>query len=188
MFTPLQLGALRLEHRVVMAPLTRNRGTPEFAPGPNSAAYYAERATRGGLLVTEATPISPETPWEFAPGIYTDAQVAGWRQVTDAVHARGGLISLQLWHVGRTAHESWGKNPALAALGRPLPTVSSSAVRIERGVTTEWPSLRSVPYSTPRALSAEEVRVRIVDDYRRAAVNAKRAGFDAVEVVSGGVA
>src|SRR5438045_2893995 len=113
MFQPLQLGSLQLSHRIVMAPLTRLRGTDTFAPGPTTVEYYAQRATKGGLIITEAVPISPETPYEYAPGIYTKEQEEGWKKVADAVHAKGGFISMQLWHVGRVAHASWGKHPLL---------------------------------------------------------------------------
>ena len=182
MFTPLQVGAKRLEHRVVMAPLTRNRGTDRFVPSPTAAMYYAERATPGSLLITEAVPISPETPWEYAPGIYTEEQEKAWRRVADAVHNRGGFISMQLWHVGRTCHGSWKNNEFLKSLGRPLPNVSASAVAVPRGTTPEYPSSAQVPFDTPRELTAHEIKTRLVEDYRRAAQAAKRAGMDFCEL------
>lgn len=185
MFQPIQLGAMRLEHRVVMAPLTRLRATDNFAPGPTAVDYYSQRASRGGLLITEAVPISPETPNEWAPGIYTPEQEEGWKKVVDAVHAKGGLISIQLWHTGRVAHQSWGKHPLLQKLGRALPTVSSSATPLNaKMLQEEYPSGKMVPPSIPRALGAEEIRTRLVDDYRKAAQSAKRAGFDCVEIHS----
>ena len=184
MFQPLQLGALKLEHRVVMAPLTRLRGAKDtLAPGPTALDYYSQRASKGGLLITEACPISPETPNEWAPGIYTPEQEAGWKKVVDAVHDKGGLICLQLWHVGRVAHQSWGNHPLLKSLGRPLPTVSSSNVPIPAKATTlEYGTWKQVSPSIPRELGAEEFRTRVVDDYRKAAQAAKRVGFDAVEI------
>ena len=107
LFTPLTLGAATLQHRVVMAPLTRMRAGDGNVPTALNATYYAQRSTPGGLLIAEATPVS----WQGhghprVPGIHTAAQVAGWRQVTDAVHARGGVIYLQLWHTGRVSHSS----------------------------------------------------------------------------------
>ena len=181
LFTPLQLGALRLEHRVVMAPLTRLRGTERFAPSDTAADYYAERASKGGLVITEGVPISPETQYEFAAGIYTAEQEERWSKVVAAVHARGGLISAQLWHVGRAMHASWANNEFLKSVGRPLPAVSSSDLPA-KGKTPEWPSMKPADYLPPRALTTDEVRQRVVDDYRRAARAAKRAGFDAVEI------
>jgi len=108
LFSPLQVGPYTLAHRVVLAPLTRMRADKaSFAPRPLNADYYAQRATSGGLLIAEASPVlatgrgNPATP-----GIYSEEQIAGWRQVTDAVHAKGGIIFLQLWHVGRVSHSS----------------------------------------------------------------------------------
>ena len=108
MFTSLSLGQTRLQHRVVLAPLTRNRASePDLAPTALSTEYYSQRATPGGLLITEATYISPSSAgYTGAPGIFTETQVQGWQKVTEAVHAKGGLISCQLWHVGRVSHPS----------------------------------------------------------------------------------
>src|SRR5262252_5295891 len=109
LFSPLKVGPYQLKHRVAMAPLTRMRAAkPSLAPRPLNAEYYAQRATEGGLLIAEASPVvasgfgSPGVP-----GIYTEVQVAGWREVVEAVHAKGGIIFLQLWHVGRVSHSSF---------------------------------------------------------------------------------
>jgi N-ethylmaleimide reductase len=98
------VASLSLSHRIVMAPLTRVRGTDRFACGPTAAQYYSERASRGGLLITEGSPISPETQYEYAAGIYTDEQTEAWKKVVQAVHAKGGKIAVQLWHLGRMCH------------------------------------------------------------------------------------
>ncbi len=174
LFSPLKLGALSLEHRVVMAPLTRLRATqPGGVQGTLNAEYYAQRATPGGLLIAEATQVSAQGQgYPGAPGIYTDAQVEGWRVVTDAVHAKGGLIVLQLWHVGRTSHSSFH--------GGALP-VSSSAVKPDGDtMTVEW---KMAPTETPRALELGELPA-LVQSYVDATLRAKAAGFDGVELHS----
>lgn len=172
--------AIGLSHRIVMAPLTRLRGTERFAPGPEALQYYEQRATPGGLLITEACPISPETVYEHAPGIYTSEQESGWTQIVQAVQAKGGKISLQMWHVGRMSHESWSRHPFLTSLGRPTGPVSSSAVAVS-GYARD-PEGKKLPYTAPRALTEEETEVRVVEDYRLAAAAAKRCGFDFVEI------
>lgn len=133
-----------------MAPLTRNRGTDHFSPGSSACEYYSQRATEGGLIITEATCISPETPYEYAPGIYTKEQEGEWKKIVDAVHQKKGLICMyvynprskketnvkiirQLWHLGRAAHGSWANNPFLKSLNRGLPNVSASAVAVPEG-------------------------------------------------------
>src|SRR6202171_6533212 len=109
LFSPLQVGPFQLGHRVVMPPLTRMRAEkPSLAPRPLNAEYYAQRATPGGLIIAEASPVMATgfgNPG--VPGIYTERQIAGWREVVDAVHAKGGVIFLQLWHVGRVSHSSF---------------------------------------------------------------------------------
>ena len=118
---PLILGgnAITLKHRVVLAPLTRNRGSePGLCPTKLHEDYYSQRASDGGLIITEAVPISPEgTGFVSVPCIWTDKQVAGWKKVVDAVHAKGGIIFLQLFHNGRVAHSSFGKHPLLKSSG-----------------------------------------------------------------------
>ena len=174
LFDPVQLGDLRLPNRVVMAPLTRDRATPGTdTPHALNAQYYRQRAS-AGLIISEATQISPEGKgYAWPPGIYSDAQVAGWREVVDAVHAEGGRIVLQLWHVGRISHTSL--QPGGAA------PVSASALRAEKTKTFIEQPVGFVDTSTPRALEATEIP-RLIGDYRRAAENAKAAGFDGIEL------
>ncbi len=173
LFTPLQLGDLTLPNRVIMAPLTRNRALPDGdVPHELNAKYYAQRAS-AGLIIAEATQISPEGKGYIqTPGIHSDAQVAGWQKVTDAVHAKGGRIFLQLWHVGRISHVSLqpdGKQPVA-----PSPIAANAQTFIETGFAD---------VSEPRALETDEI-ARLLDDYRKAAENAKAAGFDGVELHS----
>lgn len=171
LFTPLQLGDLTLPNRVVMAPLTRNRARPDGdVPHDLHAEYYAQRAS-AGLIVTEATQISPEGKGYIqTPGIYSDAQVAGWKTVTDAVHDKGGRIFLQLWHVGRISHVS------LQPDGRPPVAPSKITANAQTFIGDGM-----VDVSSPRALGLEEIP-RLIDDYRKGAENAKRGGFDGVEL------
>jgi N-ethylmaleimide reductase len=175
LFSPLKIGPYRLKHRVVMAPLTRMRAEkPSLAPQPLNAEYYAQRATPGGLLIAEASPVAATgfgSPG--VPGIYSDAQLEGWRKVVDAVHAKGGLIFLQLWHVGRVSHSSFQP-------GGVLP-VAPSAVPIPAEFKTATADGNAVPYETPRALETGEIP-GVIDAYRQGAVNARKAGFDGVEI------
>jgi N-ethylmaleimide reductase len=184
MFAPLTLGSGRftLKHRVVLAPLTRHRASePELAPRQMSVDYYRQRASAGGLLISEAVAISPEGyGYPHIPGIWTEHQVNEWKKVTAAVHEKECFISCQLWHVGRVAHPDYGKHPLLAASGRPLPSVSSSAVAIE-GSTRVTGNDERVPHAVPRELPADEIP-RLVEDYKAAARNAMEAGFDLVEI------
>ena len=175
LFSPLEVGPYRLNHRVVMAPLTRMRAErPSLAPRPLNAEYYAQRATPGGLIIAEASPVSATgfgSPG--VPGIYSEAQIKGWRGVVDAVHARGGLIFLQLWHVGRVSHSSFQPGGALP--------VAPSAVPISPELKTMTADGKPASYETPRALETGEI-AGIVDAFRQAARNAMAAGFDGVEV------
>lgn len=171
LFEPFAMGALSLHNRIVMAPLTRSRSSEEGVPPEYAATYYAQRAT-AGLIVTEATNISAQARgYAKTPGIWSPAQVAAWRRVTDAVHGQGGLIVLQLWHTGRISH------PNLH--GGALP-VAPSALRPEGQAFTNEGLLDHV---VPRALETAEIPA-IVEDYRHAAQCAKDAGFDGVEVHS----
>ncbi|MGC3964074.1 MAG: alkene reductase [Rhodocyclaceae bacterium] len=176
LFTPTRVGSLALHHRVVMAPMTRARSTqPGDVPNTLNARYYAQRSS-AALIVSEAAQISPQGKgYSFTPGIYSDDQIVGWRQVTDAVHASGGHIFLQLWHVGRMSHADFH--------GGELP-VAPSAVPFD-GQIWKWDDAlgagRMVDCPTPRALTVDEI-AGIVGDYRRAARNAIAAGFDGVEV------
>ncbi|KKL98025.1 hypothetical protein LCGC14_1828580, partial [marine sediment metagenome] len=171
LFTPGKLGAIDIANRVLMAPLTRNRaeqGTD--APTDMHVTYYTQRAG-AGAIITEATQITPEGKgYVQTPGIHSDAQIAGWKKVTDSVHAHGGKIILQLWHVGRISHTSLqpdGQAP-----------VAPSA--INSGGQTFTPN-GFEDTSDPRALRLDEMP-RLVEDFRKAAENAKAAGFDGVEV------
>ncbi len=173
LFTP--IASLGLTHRIVMSPLTRVRATDSFACGTGAVKYYSERATPGGLLITEGAPVSPETQYESAAGIYTAEQTAAWKQVVDAVHAKKGLISVQLWHLGRMAHGSWAQNAFLKSLGRPLPSVSCSPTT-PPGASRNVSGERGSPYLQARELTASEIRTRLVQDFVEAARNAKAAG------------
>lgn len=170
LFSPVTLGAISLKNRIVMAPLTRNRAGEGGVPQPINVTYYEQRAT-AGLIVTEATPISAMGHgYPALPGIYTDAQVAGWKKVTDAVHAKGGKIVIQIWHVGRISHPSLLPNNALP--------VAPSAIK-PAGQAFTYQGL--VDYVTPRALDVSELP-DIVQDYVHATKCALAAGFDGVEV------
>jgi N-ethylmaleimide reductase len=175
LFSPLQVGPYELAHRVAMAPLTRMRAAkPSLAPRPLNAEYYAQRATPGGLIIAEASPVAATgfgNPG--VPGIYSEAQIAGWREVADAVHAKGGIIFLQLWHVGRVSHSSFQPNGALP--------VAPSAVAISAEYKTVTADGKPTIYETPRALETDEVP-GIVAAFREAARNAMQAGFDGVEI------
>ncbi len=171
LFTPFSIGDLSLRNRVVMAPLTRSRADhATLAPREMNATYYAQRAS-AGLIIAEATQIMPEGQGSaWTPGIYSPEQVEGWRKVTDAVHAKGGRIALQLWHVGRISHRDLQP-------GGKLP-VAPSAVKPEGHAFTET---GFKPLETPRALELDELP-GLIAQYGKAAENAKAAGFDMVEI------
>jgi len=175
LFTPITLGSLTLPNRVIMAPLTRAR-TPDSIPGKIQEAYYGQRAG-AGLIISEATNISPTARgYVYTPGIWTDEQEAGWKGVVDAVHAKGGRMALQLWHVGRVSHEMVQPNGQQPVAPSALKGEGAQCfVEFEDGTAGQHPT------STPRALETDEIP-GIVDDYRQAAIRAKRAGFDMVEV------
>jgi N-ethylmaleimide reductase len=175
LFSPLKLGPYHLRHRVAMAPLTRMRAErPSLAPRPLNAEYYAQRATPGGLLIAEASPVMATGLGNpGVPGIFSEAQVRGWRKVVDAVHAKGGLIFLQLWHVGRVSHSSYQPGGALP--------VAPSAVPISPTLMTMTDGGKPQAYETPRALQTGEV-AGVVESFRRGAINALKAGFDGVEI------
>lgn len=170
LFDPVQIGDIALANRIVMAPLTRNRAIAGNVPGPLTVEYYRQRAS-AGLIIAEASQISPMAQGYLdTPGIYSDEQIAGWRQVTDAVHAAGGKIALQLWHVGRVSHVS--------LLPEGAAPVSSTDKKADAMTFT---AEGFIPVSTPRALRDDEIP-GLIDDYRRAARNAIAAGFDGVEI------
>ncbi|MBD8009758.1 MULTISPECIES: alkene reductase [Acinetobacter] len=167
--SPLTLGALELKNRVIMAPLTRSRATADRVPTPMMAEYYAQRAS-AGLIISEATVISEEANGYLnTPGLFSDAQVEGWKQVTKAVHEKGGLIVAQLWHVGRVSHPDLlnGETP-----------VSASSVQQAGHVSLLRPKR---PYVLPRPLEIAEIHA-ITEQYKQAAIRAKAAGFDGVEL------
>ena len=168
LFKPLNLGALELPNRIVMAPLTRARAGREAVPNELIAAYYAQRAS-AGLIISEATGISREgLGWPNAPGLWNDAQVRGWKRVTDAVHLKGGRIVAQLWHMGRLVH------PLVSGME---PVSSSAVIAPDYAHTYEGKK----PYVEPLAATRQDIG-RIVGDYARAARNAIAAGFDGVQV------
>lgn len=170
LFSPFTLGPLALPNRIVMAPLTRNRAGPGMVPAPLAADYYRQRAA-AGLVIAEATQISPEGQgYQDTPGIYSAAQVAGWRKVTDAVHGAGGRMMLQLWHVGRIS------NVALQPGGAPPVAPSAILAHAKTFVGGQF-----VETSMPRALALDELP-GLVDSYVAAARNAIAAGFDGVEI------
>ncbi|WP_421560349.1 alkene reductase [Pseudomonas sivasensis] len=170
LFEPYTLGSLTLSNRIVMAPLTRNRAGEGFIPSEFAATYYGQRAS-AGLLISEATQISQQGQgYQDTPGIYTQAQIEGWRKVTDAVHAKGGRIFLQLWHVGRVSHVDLQENGAAP--------VAPSALQ---AATKVFVNNTFADVSAPRALDIEELP-GIVNDFRQAAKNAIAAGFDGVEI------
>ncbi len=173
LFSPLAVGPLRLSHRVVMAPLTRMRsGQPGNVPTAMNAEYYAQRATPGGLIIAEATQVMPEGQgYPATPGIHSAEQVAGWKSVTDAVHAKGGLIYLQLWHAGRASHSSLQPNSGLPVAPSPVPMEG-------RAMTAGF---GAEPCQTPRALETSEI-AGVVKAFGAGAANAKAAGFDGVEI------
>ncbi|MGA7431575.1 MAG: alkene reductase [Xanthobacteraceae bacterium] len=169
-FSPFTLGPLALPNRIVMAPMTRNRAGPGNVPVAMNATYYAQR-TSAGLIVSEATQVSPQgVGYPGTPGIHSPEQVAGWKLVTDAVHKAEGRIYLQLWHVGRISH------PSLQP-GGALPVAPSAIAPAGQAMTYDGMK----PFVTPRALETAEI-AGIVADYRRGAENAKTAGFDGVEL------
>jgi N-ethylmaleimide reductase len=174
LFSPLKIGPYQLGHRVMMAPLTRMRAEkPSLAPRPLNVEYYRQRATPGGLIIAEASPVLPTGfGGPGVPGIYSERQIKGWREVVDAVHEKGGVIFLQLWHVGRVSHSSFQP-------GGVLP-VAPSAVPIS-DLKTMTADGKVAPYETPRALETGEIP-GVIDAYRQAARNALEAGFDGVEV------
>jgi len=168
---PIAIGGLYLKNRIVMAPMTRSRSDDQGVPPDYAADYYAQRAD-AGLIITEATNISAQARgYPRTPGIWSTAQVSAWRKVVKAVHHRGGKIFLQLWHTGRMSHPDMlqGALPVAPSALKP-----EGQIRVHEGMKD---------FVTPRALQTEEIPA-IVEDYRRAAENAMRAGFDGVEVHS----
>jgi N-ethylmaleimide reductase len=169
LFDSLKVGALTLPNRILLAPLTRARAGLDHMPNDMMAEYYAQRAS-GGLLITECTMVAPNTSaFTTEPGIYSPEQIAGWKKVTDAVHAKGGRIFMQIWHAGRAAHP---------AMNGGAENVGPSAIAIDGEVHTPEGKL---PNAQPRALTLEEIPA-MVEAYVQGAKNAIEAGFDGVEV------
>jgi N-ethylmaleimide reductase len=173
LFQPYTLGDLTLPNRVLMAPLTRSRASqPGDVPNDMNAEYYRQRAG-AGLIIAEATQVSPQGKgYAFTPGIHSEAQVKGWRKVTDAVHDAGGHIHLQLWHVGRISHTALQPNGELPVAPSAIKPKAQTYISADSGM---------VDVPQPRALELDEMP-GIVAQYRAAAENAKRAGFDGVEI------
>jgi N-ethylmaleimide reductase len=177
LFTPVQIGPITLKHRIVMPPMSRLRAHwPSGVPRDLMIEYYGQRASDGGLIFTEATAISPSgRGYTGAPGLHSDQQVTGWKRVTDAVHAKGGYMFAQLWHAGRTTHIAvTGEEPVTASI--------DPAYWTDPNILVVTPDGFSQP-SPHRALETAEI-ADIVEQYRAAAVNAKRAGFDGIEVMA----
>ena len=169
LFDPIKLGAIEAPNRIVMAPLTRGRAGPGFVPNDLARDYYRQRAS-AGLIISEATGISQEgLGWPSAPGLWTDAQVEGWKPVTDAVHEAGGRIVAQLWHMGRLVHSVFNDGK---------PPVSASATVGEGRAHTP---VGRMDLETARPLEIHEIP-RVIADYAHAAENAKKAGFDGVQL------
>ncbi|MFT5836935.1 MAG: N-ethylmaleimide reductase [Candidatus Azotimanducaceae bacterium] len=167
---PLSLSGLSLRNRIAMAPMTRARSGADRIPKPIMAEYYAQRAS-AGLIITEATTVSAQgNGWNESPGIYTDAMAEGWKPLTEAVHAQGGTIFLQLWHCGRASHSDFHDG---------APTVSASAIKLN-GDHVYTPQGKK-DYQTPRALQTDEIP-GVIADYKAAAERAKAAGFDGIEM------
>jgi N-ethylmaleimide reductase len=178
LFTPVSFGPLQLKHRVVMAPLTRSRaGKADAVPTELMVRYYSQRASDGGLIISEATNISSSAQgWLGSPGLYTDEQVKGWKKVTASVREKGGHMFAQLWHTGRASHvDTAGQMPVSASVDPDYPEKSGYMVSTPGG----W--LRP---SMHRALSVTEIK-QIVEDYRLASVRAMEAGFEGVEFHGG---
>ncbi|KAJ1704574.1 hypothetical protein LUZ63_004353 [Rhynchospora breviuscula] len=170
LLTPYQMGRFQLAHRIVMAPMTRSRSYGNV-PQPHAALYYSQRATKGGLLITEATGVSDTSQgYPETPGVWTEEHVEAWKPIVDAVHAKGGIFFCQMWHCGRASDDSYQPN------GQTPVSSSDRRITLEVGEGGE-----PLNYPTPRKLTLEEIP-QIVNDFRLAARNAINAGFDGIEV------
>jgi len=179
LFKPIDVGTLNLPHRIAMAPLTRSRaGQPDNVPTEMNAEYYSQRAS-AALIISEATQISQQGQgYAWTPGIHTDAQIAGWQKISDAVHAQGGRMFLQLWHVGRVSHPMFQPNQSLPVAPSALAAPGKTFIVGEDGAGA-W---ADVP--VPQELTIDGIR-QIIQDYRQAARNAMAAGMDGVEIHAG---
>jgi N-ethylmaleimide reductase len=173
MFTPISLGSIQLKNRLVMAPLTRMRAVEGDVPNPLAITYYAQRAS-AGLIITEATQISPlGKGYPATPGIYSSEQTAVWKKIVEAVHDKGGLIVAQLWHVGRISHSSLHPEQG-------LPEAPSAIAAAGQTYGADW---KLHDYETPKGMSIEDI-ARLLKEFEVAAQNAKAAGFDGIEIHS----
>lgn len=171
MFTPVKLGSIELKNRLVMAPLTRMRAIDGDVPNPLAITYYAQRAG-AGLIISEATQISPLAKgYPATPGIYSPEQTAAWKEIVDAVHAKGGKIVAQLWHVGRISHSSLHSEQG-------VPEAPSAIAANGQTYGADW---KLHDYETPKAMTAEDI-ARLLKEFQVAAANAKAAGFDGIEI------
>lgn len=171
MFTPVQLGAIELKNRLVMAPLTRMRAIDGDVPNPLAKTYYSQRAG-AGLIISEATQISPlGKGYPATPGIYSDEQTAAWKEIVEAVHAKGGKMVAQLWHVGRISHSSLHPEQG-------IPEAPSAIAPAGQTYGADW---QLHDYETPKAMTLEDI-ARLLNEFSLAAKNAKSAGFDGVEI------
>ncbi|CAM6098808.1 unnamed protein product [Calypogeia fissa] len=171
LLTPYKMGPFSLSHRVVLAPLTRNRSIGNV-PQPAAANYYAQRTTPGGLLIAEATNVSVTAyGYRHTPGIHTEEQIEAWKPIVKAVHDKGGIFFCQIWHCGRISHTAF--QPGGIAPVAPVAKQQPGRILL--------PDDQKVPFTTPRALETEEIPL-IVEDFRKAALNAVSAGFDGVEI------
>jgi N-ethylmaleimide reductase len=173
MFTPIKLGTIELKNRLVMAPLTRMRAIAGEVPSPLAKTYYSQRAS-AGLIISEATQISPlGQGYPATPGIYSAEQTAAWKEIVQAVHAKGGKIMAQLWHVGRISHSSLHPEQG-------LPEAPSAIAPAGQTYGADW---QLHDYETPKAMTTEDI-AHLLMDFELAAKNAKAAGFDGVEIHS----
>ena len=173
MFTPTQLGAIGIKNRLVMAPLTRMRAIAGDVPNPLAKTYYSQRAS-AGLIITEATQISAlGMGYPATPGIYSAEQTAAWKDIVDAVHAKGGVIVAQLWHVGRISHSSLHPQEG-------LPEAPSAIAPAGQTYGADW---KLHDYETPKAMTETDI-ARLLKEFKQAAQNAKAAGFDGIEIHS----
>jgi len=173
MFTPVNLGSIQLKNRLVMAPLTRMRAVAGDVPNPLAKTYYEQRAS-AGLIITEATQISPlGMGYPATPGIYSPEQTAAWKEIVDAVHTKGGTIVAQLWHVGRISHSSLHPEDG-------VPEAPSAIAAAGQTYGADW---KLHDYEVPKAMSLEDI-ARLLKEFELAARNAKAAGFDGIEIHS----
>ncbi|MCX4027810.1 alkene reductase [Endozoicomonas sp. SM1973] len=175
LLSPFQVGDLALPNRVIMAPLTRSRASAGDVPNQLMAQYYTQRAS-AGLIISEASQISPQGQgYACTPGIYSQSQIAGWQQITQAVHQAGGRMAIQLWHVGRISNRLFQPNNEAPVAPSAIKAEGARSYKLQEGKLTR------ISTDTPKALTVSEIQA-IIADYRQAALNAMEAGFDLVEL------